>query len=258
MKKRRAVRAAVHTGEQREGGVSGEHYRAGYEAGYARGLRLGQKDRGSVFEGTSIIIPADSRHDATVQVIQHIETMTPHLYEVLVADAGATANTRRYIHDRRGVVRHIKGNSGDHLAGVVNKAISASLGKYIAILANDPPHVDNWLGVLMCEFEREPAIKMVYARSEATGIGAAWVNEEESALPNTSPSPLSCLLFRRSLPAEIGLWTEEILSADDPMHRWLERIPAEQRLPIEASSLFASGRYDLNVARRIRFPHMLN
>ncbi len=258
MKKRRAVRAAVHTGEQREGGVSGEHYRAGYEAGYARGLRLGQKDRGSVFEGTSIIIPADSRHDATVQVIQHIETMTPHLYEVLVADAGATANTRRYIHDRRGVVRHIKGNSGDHLAGVVNKAISASLGEYIAILANDPPHVDNWLGVLMCEFEREPAIKMVYARSEATGIGAAWVNEEESALPNTSPSPLSCLLFRRSLPAEIGLWTEEILSADDPMHRWLERIPAEQRLPIEASSLFASGRYDLNVARRIRFPHMLN
>ena len=44
-------------------GVSGEHYRAGYEAGYALGLRLGQKDR-RVFEGTSIIIPADSQHDA--------------------------------------------------------------------------------------------------------------------------------------------------------------------------------------------------
>ncbi|OIA99221.1 hypothetical protein AK95_18775 [Paenibacillus sp. LC231] len=242
MKKRRAVRAAGHTGEQRDGGVSGEHYRAGYEAGYALGLRLGQEDRGSVFEGTSIIIPADSQHDAAVQVIQHIETMTPHLYEVLVADAGATANTRRYIHDRRGVVRHIKGNSGDHLAAVVNKAISASLGEYIVILANDPPHMDNWLGVLMCEFEREPGVKMVYASSAVSDLGAALVDEEKSALPSSSSSPLSCLLFRRSLPAEIGMWTEEILSAEDHMHRWLERIPAEQRLQIEASPLFASGK----------------
>lgn len=242
MKKRRAVRVIVHNGEQREGGVSSEHYRAGYQAGYALGLRLGQEDRDSVFEGTSIIIPADAHHDAAVQVIQHIETMTPHLYEVLVADAGATVNTRRYIHDRRGVVRHIKGNSGDPLARVVNKAISASLGEYIAIMANDPPHMDNWLGVLVSELEHEPAIKMVYASSAATGLGAAWAEEKKSALPSSSPNPLSCLLFRRSLPAEIGMWTEEFLSAEDHMHRWLERIPAEQRLQIEASSLFASGK----------------
>lgn len=242
MKKRRAVRVTVHTGEQREGGVSGEHYRVGYQAGYALGLKLGQEDRGSVFEGTSIIIPADSHHDTVAQVIQHIETMTPHLYEVLVADTGATANTRRYIHDRRGVVRHIKGNSGDHLACVVNKAISASLGEYIAILANVLPHMDNWLGVLVSELEREPAIKMVYASSAATGLGAAWADEEKSAPSGSSSNPLSCLLFRRSLPAEIGMWDEEILSAEDHMHRWLERIPAEQRLQIEASSLFASGK----------------
>lgn len=242
MKRRRAMRVTVHTGEQREGGVSGEHYRAGYQAGYALGLRLGQEDRGSVFEGTSIIIPTDSHHEAAVQVIQHIETMTPHLYEVLVADAGATSNTRRYIHDRRGVVRHIMGNSGDYLSRVVNKAISASLGEYIAILANDPPSMDNWLGVLMSELERNSAIKIVYATSATTGLGAAWADEEKSAPTSSSSNPLSCLLFRRSLPAEIGMWAEEILSLEDHMHRWLERLPGEQRLQVESSSLFASGK----------------
>lgn len=242
MKRRRAVRAAVNTAGKREGG-SGENYRAGYQAGYALGLRLGQEDRGSVFDGTSIIIPAHPQHDSAVQAIQHVEAMTPHLYEVLVADAGATPATRRYIHERSGAIRHIKGRSGENLALVVNRAISTSLGEYIAVLAYDAPNLDNWLGVLMRELEREPALRMVYVSSASL----ATAQEEEGKSKSARQVPLSehklsCLLFRRKLPAEIGLWAGDIGSAEDNMHKWLERIPEEHRSGIEASTVFTSGK----------------
>ncbi|AVV59929.1 hypothetical protein C7121_29295 [Paenibacillus glucanolyticus] len=87
MKRRRAARATLNTTEKREGG-SGESYRAGYQAGYALGLRLGQEDRGSVFDGTSIIIPAHPHHDSAVQVIQHVETMTPTCMKCLLQMLG--------------------------------------------------------------------------------------------------------------------------------------------------------------------------
>ncbi|GAA0851705.1 glycosyltransferase [Paenibacillus glucanolyticus] len=236
MKRRRAARAMLNTTEKREGG-SGENYRAGYQAGYALGLRLGQEDRGSVFDGTSIIIPAHPHHDSAVQVIQHVETMTPHLYEVLVADAGATPATRRYIHGRSGAIRHVKGKSGDNLAVVINRAISTSLGEYIAVLAYDAPNLDNWLGVLIRELEREPAIRMVYASS-----GGLTTTQEAAQQVPLSGQKLSCLLFRRKLPKEIGLWMEDIGSAEDSMLKWLERIPVEQRSRIEASTVFAGGK----------------
>ncbi|MBY0162936.1 hypothetical protein V4V36_16525 [Paenibacillus lautus] len=240
MKRRRAVRATNRASEKREGRTSGEHYRAGYQAGYALGLRLGQEDRDSVFEGTSIIIPVDPHHDEAIQAIQHIEATTPHLYEVLVADAGAATNTRRYILERSGAVRHIKGNSGESLAHVVNKAMSVSLGEYIAILANASPNLDNWLGILTGELERKPVVKIVYAGSKAAGLAAA-ANAENPALPASgSEYVLSCLLFRRSLPSEIGMWPEANRSVEEHMSHWLERVPAQERLQAEASSLFVS------------------
>lgn len=240
MKHRRAVTVSLRSADQLEGRRKGMPYESGYQAGYALGLRLGQEDRGSVFEGTSIIIPADPDHDDIVPTIQRVEKMTPHPYEIIIADAGATAKARRYIYERRGALRHIQGQSGDQLAHVMNKAITAAFGDDIVILIDGALILDDWLGVLIREFERKPALKVVYASREmADSPEELWGNDKPALLAARSGFPINYLLFKRTLPDEIGLWPEGLRSVEEHTRQWLERISPEQRQRIEASAVFA-------------------
>jgi len=237
MKKRHATRLSLRSLEHGNGRGQGEQYRSGYQAGYTLGLRLGQEDRGIVFEGTSIIIPADPYHDGITAAIQHVLVTTPHPYEILIADAGASANARRYIYERRGTLRHIRGRDGEHLALVMNQAITASLGEYIVILINGAVLKDDWVEVLNREFEREPDLKVVYASMAAQDLTAALPKEDKS-VPFTTVSeyPVSCLMFRRRLLEEIGLWPDESRSLNEHILSWLERISPEHRLQMETST----------------------
>lgn len=239
MKKRHAIRFSLRHAEQ--GGVRGhsEQYRAGYQAGYALGLKLGEEDRGNLFEGTSIIIPADPYHDGVMAAVQHVQVSTSHPYEIIIANAGASPNARQYIYERRGTLRHIQGKDGEHLALVMKKAITASLGEYVLILIDSAVIKDDWVEILIREFEREPDLKVVYACMATFDMTGELSNKDKSVLPAAeSGDTVSCLMFRRTLPDEIGLWPDEPRSLNEYMLWWLERISPEHRLQIEATTFF--------------------
>lgn len=243
MKKRHATRLLLRHAEQ--GGVRGhsEQYQAGYQAGYALGLKLGEEDRGNVFEGTSIIIPTDPYHDGVMVAIQHVQASTSHPYEIIIANAGASSNARRYIYERRGTLRHIQGRDGEHLALVMNRAITASLGEYIVILIDGAVIKDGWVEVLNREFEREPDLKVVYASMTALDLTGELPKKDKSvSSAAVSEYQVSCLMFRRRLLEEIGLWPNESCSLNEHMLRWLERISPEHRLQIEAPTVLAMSR----------------
>lgn len=229
MSRRRTARIAFHPVEER-GTASGD-YRAGYQAGYALGYQLGREDSGTVFEGPSIIIPARPHDDEVIRIIQQIEAATPHPYEVLIADAGATVACRRYFHDRSGAVRHIKGSHGENLVQVVNRAMKASLGEYIAVLTDSAPVCDNWIGEMLHELEHHPEAKVVCAASRALSapfeptLVRSALQEEQ-----TVRGRIGCVLFRRKLPAEIGWWDEGTVTVEEYLRMWLERLEKTQRI----------------------------
>jgi len=227
MNRRRTARIAFHPIEEK--GTASGHYRAGYQAGYALGYQLGREDSGSVFEGPSIIIPARPHDDGVIGVIQQLEAATPHPYEVLIADADATVASRRYFHDRSGALRHIRGDQGETLVQVVNRAMKVSLGEYIAVLAGSAPVRDNWLGEMLYELEHHPEAKVVYAASGAWG-GLPEPIQEQFALPEqqTVKGRIGCVLFRRKLPAEIGWGDEGAATVEEHLQKWLERLEKPQ------------------------------
>ncbi|GIO92843.1 glycosyltransferase family A protein [Paenibacillus lactis] len=229
MNRRRTARIAFHPVEER-GAASGD-YRAGYQAGYALGYQLGREDSGTVFEGPSIIIPARPHDDAVIRIIQQIEAATPHPYEVLIADAGASVASRRYFHDRSGALRHIKGSQGENLVQVVNRAMKVSLGEYIAVLTDSAPVCDNWIGEMLFELEHHPEAKVVCAASRALSPPFDQAQEQSAFLEEqTVRDRIGCVLFRRKLPAEIGWWDEGTMTVEEHLQKWLDRLEKTQRI----------------------------
>ncbi|GAB6929276.1 hypothetical protein JCM10914A_32590 [Paenibacillus sp. JCM 10914] len=230
MNRTRKLPASLHS--VRQEGRKNNQYQAGYEAGYALGLRLGEEDRGSVFEGTSFLIPVQAHADRTIHIIRQLEKQVSHPYEILVADAGATPSTKQYIHDRSGAVRHIKGNRTDSIGALLNQAVSISQGEFTLLLINDFPDQESWPDKLRQEFEVNSAIKVVYistAPSSASG-------QTYDPLSNES---VNAVLFRRSLWSSTGKLDEHAVSLETALKQWLERIPAEQRIRIDASDFIS-------------------
>lgn len=207
-------------------GTEGVH-KSGYQAGYALGFRLGKEDNRRSFDGTSIIIPTHLPNEDIIGTIQRIEAITPHPYEILVANAGSSEATRQYLHERIGIVRHITGKSGEGIARVLSKAALVANGERLIILAGVSPNTDHWINALMVELERDASTKTIYVSNST---------DEDT----NNRLSIGCLLFRKELLSEIGLWDERLPTLKECLSEWLGRIPDQNRIMVEASNRFSS------------------
>ncbi|MGM1048193.1 MAG: glycosyltransferase family 2 protein [Bacillota bacterium] len=198
--------------------------KSGFQAGYALGFQIGKEDSRRPFDGTSIIIPAHLPGEDVIGTIQKIEALTPHPYELIVANAGSSEITMQYLQKRTGAVRHIAARNGEGIAGVLNKAVFAAHGQILAVLIGVSPNTDNWMIDLMLELERESSVKTIYVRSG---------NEDVLSRMN-----VCCFLFRRELLSDIGWWDEGLATLKESVSEWLGRIPNQNRIMVEASGRF--------------------
>lgn len=203
-----------------------EIYKSGYQAGYDLGFRFGKEDGRRSFNGTSIIIPAQLPSEDIISTIQKIEALTPHPYELLVADVGSSETTKTYILQRAGIVRHILAKSDEGIIGVLNKAALVANGHKLIVLAGVSPNTDNWIEGLMVELDREASTKAIYVSTSR--------NEDINSRPN-----VCCLLFRRKLLSDIGLWNEGVPTLKECLSEWLARIPKQNRIMMEAFDRFS-------------------
>lgn len=195
-------------------------HKSGYQAGYDLGFKFGKEDSQRSFDGTSIIVLAHSPNESIIDTIQKIEALTPHPYELLVADAGSSETTRQYIIQRTGIVRHILARNDEGIISVLNKAALVANGKKIILLAGGSPNKDNWIEDLMVELDSEVSINAIYANT-------TWMKDINSRLH------ACCLLFRTELLADIGLWSEDVPTLKECLSEWLARIPQENRIIME-------------------------
>lgn len=205
-------------------GTRGIH-KSGYQDGYALGYRLGKEDSRSSFDGPSIIIPTSLPNEDIIGTIQRIEAITPHPYEILVANAGSSETTRRYLHERIGVVRHITSKNEEGISRVLSKAALVANGERLIILAGILPNTDHWINTLMVELERDASTKTIYVSTSTDGDTHPRLN-------------ICCLLFRKELLSEIGLWDERLPTLKECLSEWLGRIPEQHRIMVEASNGF--------------------
>lgn len=206
----------------------------GFIVGYSYGVQHGQKNGESSFEGISIIIPIHDPNEDAIGKIRRIEALTPHPYELLIADAGSSEGTRQYVRGRIGAVRHIMERSGQGIAVVLNKAIRAAHGKKLVILYGCTPVMDNWIGGLMDELEHATAIKTVCVSFAQSGTPV--LPGDEADIHNRLNA--CCALFRHELLTEVGGLDEGLPSLQESISEWLGRVPRQYRTMLPAKDLF--------------------
>ncbi|MFZ4197717.1 glycosyltransferase family 2 protein [Paenibacillus sp. NPDC058898] len=206
----------------------------GFIVGYSYGVQHGQNNGDCSFDGISIIIPIhDPNEDATGK-IRRIEALTPHPYELLIADAGSSEGTRQYVRGRIGAIRHIVGRSDQGIGVVLNKALRAAHGKKLVILYGCTPVMDNWIGGLTDELEHAPAIKTVCVSFAQSGTPILPRDEVDTH----NRLNACCALFRPELLSDVGGLDEGSPSLQESISEWLGRVPQQYRTMLQAKDLF--------------------
>ncbi|GIO98804.1 hypothetical protein J14TS5_38900 [Paenibacillus lautus] len=206
----------------------------GYIVGYSYGVQHGRNNIDCSFDGISIIIPIHNPYENLIGKIKRIEALTPHPYELLIADAGSSEGTRQYLRGRIGAVRHIVGRSDQGIAVVLNKALRAAHGKKIVILYGCTPVIDDWIGCLKDEFDNAPAIQTVCVSFTQTGI-PILPREEQDIHDRLNAC---CALFRPELLSDVGELDEGLPSLQESISEWLGRVPQQYRAMLPAKDLF--------------------
>lgn len=206
----------------------------GYIIGYSYGVQHGRNDSDCSFDGISIIIPIHDPYEDVIGKIRRIEALTPHPYELLIADAGSSEGTRQYVRGRIGAVRHIVGRSDQGTAVVLNKALRAAHGKKLIILYGCTPVIDNWIGCLKDELNNAPAIKTVCVSFTQTGIPTLPGEELDIHYRLNA----CCALFRKELLSDVGGLDEGSPTLQESISEWLGRVPQQYRTMLVAKDLF--------------------
>lgn len=126
-----------------------EHYRQGYDAGYAVGMNIGKKSFHEVFDGTSIIIPTYNQREMLLRCIECIEAYTSLPYEIIVVDNGSTDGTAEELRSRRGALRLAVHHQNLGFARAVNTGLMMAKGTTLVILNNDVLVTEGWLDQLL-------------------------------------------------------------------------------------------------------------
>lgn len=175
-------------------------------------------------ELTSIII-AVSNTDYPVahytgNCIGSIKYFTKEPYEIIVVDNGSTVTLGGLKWDKT-VDEYIKNEKNEGVSKAWNQGIMASQGKYICIMNSDIQVFKNWLGDLLqglIEGEKQkPPTKVVTATpmydlpfgraQEAWARRYEWLDKKPDQYL-TDFQDFSCVLFRKSLMDEVGLFDE--------------------------------------------------
>lgn len=232
MKWRRALKAALSE-------VKTEKIKSGFQAGYTLGFQMGKEDSCRPYNGTSIIIPTHHPGENIIGSIQKIEALTPHPYELIVANARFSEATIHYLQKRTGAVRHIGAKNGESITSVYNKAIFAAHGQFVVVLIGVSPNIDHWLVDLILELERDSSVKAIYVPSarphHSSAVNSNLLSVDEDV---QSRMDVCCLLFRRELLSDIGWWDEGLPTLKESVSEWLGRIPNPNRTVLEASDRF--------------------
>lgn len=213
-----------------------EGQKDGYMIGYSYGVQHGTKKSDCSFDGVSIIIPIQDPYEDVIGKIRRIEALTPHPYELLIADVGSSEGTKKYMRGRIGVVRHISGRSDQGIAVVLNKALRAAHGKKLVILYGCTPVMDNWIGLMKDELDNASATKSVCARFAQAETPSPILPREELDTHNRLNA--CCALFRPELLSDVGWLDEGLLSLQENMSEWLGRIPLKYRTMLQAEDIF--------------------
>nr|WP_246627946.1 glycosyltransferase family 2 protein [Paenibacillus oenotherae] len=152
-KRKRPVRASVRK--------EASGYTVGYDAGYGEGIRSGQESFGTLFEGTSIIIPSYNQVEYLKQCVDSINDHTDLPYEIIVVDNASADGTANYLRGLGGQVRYriLEENRG--FAGAINVGMMMAKGRTILLLNNDTIVTDRWLNNMLDCINSDPNIGMV-------------------------------------------------------------------------------------------------
>ncbi|WP_106768589.1 glycosyltransferase family 2 protein [Paenibacillus faecalis] len=232
MKLRRALTAAL-----REVGMK-KAYKSGFQAGYDLGFQIGKEDSCRPFDGVSIIIPTRLHGENVMRIIQKIEALTPHPYELIVANAGSSEVTMQYLQKRTGSVRHISSRNGEGIVGILNKAFFAAHGQILVVLIAVSPNINDWMDDLIMEPKRD-SLKITVVTSASSSHSPEL--KATSILGNVdvhSRMNVCCLVFSKALLSDIGWWNEGFATLNESMSEWLSRIPNQNKIMVEAFNRF--------------------
>lgn len=214
-------------------------FKTGFQAGYDLGYEIGKRRGFHPFNGTSIILPTCLPDEDVITTIRKIEALTPHPYELIVANAGSSEVTMQYLRKRAGAVRHIAAGNGENIVGVLNKAVFAAHGQTLAVLMGVSPNIDQWLADLIAELERDSSMRTIYVCSAPStqneGADLTSLSGDEDVRFQLN---VCCLLFRKELISDIGLWDENLGTLGESVCEWLSRIPKPNKSLVEASDRF--------------------
>ncbi|MFB9330238.1 glycosyltransferase family 2 protein [Paenibacillus aurantiacus] len=200
-------------------------YRLGYDGGFESGTRLGRESFGSLFEGTSIIIPTYNQLAYLKSCIESIVGHTDQPYEIIVVDNGSTDGTAAYLRSISGQIRYRILDANRGFAGATNMGLMMSKGKTLLLLNNDTIVTDRWLENLLACLNSDPRIGMVgpltnyisgnqqidvpYGTIEQMHEFAREFNRSDSAKWHLTDRLTGfCLLFRRELLERTGYLDE--------------------------------------------------
>jgi GT2 family glycosyltransferase len=136
-------------------------YEAGREAGYRDGFEAGLRGFGSLFEGTSIIIPTLNQAEYLRMCVDSIFRHTDVPYEIIVVDNGSTDRTREYLEAMRGRIRYRLLDRNHGFAGAVNRGLMMAKGRTIVVLNNDTLVTPRWLDNLLACLASDERIGLV-------------------------------------------------------------------------------------------------
>ena len=231
-----------------------QSYRLGYATGYRQGVQSGYQHYGTIFDGTSIIIPTFNQLGLLRQCLESIERHTDTPYEIIVIDNASTDGTAHYLASLRGQIRSRVLDANKGFAAAVNIGLMMAKGTTMMLLNNDILVTDRWLHNMLVCLNSDPAIGMVgpvtnyisgeqqirvpyrsiaempvYARKHNRSDSAQWRDAEWLRG--------FCLLFRRELFETVGYWDEgfEIGNYEDNDYNIRVRL-AGKRLVIAADT----------------------
>lgn len=205
-----------------------ELFQAGFRVGYSLGVRYGQKDRSSSYQGISFIVPVDPGREYE-RIFRELQAYTPQPYELLAADSGASQEAGGIV-GRSAAVRHIKLPAGN-LITAVNRALRAARGEVVAVLTSGAQVREGWLHSLTAQLEQRTSVDVVY---QAAACAAAVEGQGDSKLPTGAEGGYKgdpcCLLFVRQALTRYGFLDDAEIGIQRSMLKWLSKVPASNRI----------------------------
>jgi O-antigen biosynthesis protein len=207
---------------------------AGFHKGYEAGVAAGHAENGTLFSGTSIVIPTYNQLDYLKQCVQSIWAHTPEQVELIIIDNGSVDGTEEWLKSEYKRLRYRLNKSNRGFAGAVNQGLRMARGTTIVILNNDTLVTQKWLANLLHCVYSSPYVGLVgpvtnyisgeqlipthyKSIEEMFSFAEAYNNSNPAKWRNVSRITGFCLMMRREVFRKLGFFDEgfEIGNCED-------------------------------------------